>query len=116
MINPILLIAAAAVFLSAVVVTVLNKPRFPLIAGSLIIILIFFVLSTYILDSAIGSASAADGLSGIVNLLVIGQDMSYARLEEVFRTFEIIDMGLFVGALVSMFLEALYILRKNSDV
>lgn len=116
MINPILIIAAAAVFLSAVVVAVLNKPRFPLIAGSLILILIFFVLSTYMLDSAIGSYSSADGASGFLNFLVLGSDLSYAKLEEVFTAFEITDISLFAASLVSMFLEALYILRKNSDV
>ncbi len=116
MINPIILFAAAALFLSAVAVTVLNKPRFPIVASSLIIILMFFVFSSYILDSAIVSYSSADSLNTYVSFLVWGEDLTYLKLEEAFDTLVYIDIGLFIACLASMFVEAMYILRKNSDV
>ena len=117
MINPIILIVAAALLLSSVAVTVLNRPRFPLIAATLIAILVFFVLSSYLIDSAIGSFSASDSsINSIVSFLVIGDDLTNIRLEEAFHTLMYIDIGLFAASLISMFVEAMFILRKNSDV
>ena len=117
MINPIIIIVAAALLLSAIAVTVLNRPRFPLIAATLITILVFFVLSSYFIDSAIGRFSPADsGINSLVSFLVIGDDLTNIKLEEVFHTLMYIDIGLFVASLIAMFLEAMFILRKNSDV
>lgn len=117
MINPIILIIAAALLLSSIVVTVLNRPRFPLIAATIIVILIFFVLSSYLIDNAIGSYSVSESpMSTYVNFIVMGDELTNIKLEEAFHTLRYIDLGLFVASVVSMFAEVLVILRKNSDV
>ena len=115
MINPILIIIAAALGLSAFVVALLNKPKFPLVAGMLIIILIFFVFATFLIDSALTDLSSSEGLSMFVNFLLAGDDPTYEELEAAFNVFMYVDIGLFAASLVAMFAEALFILHKNSD-
>ena len=116
MINPIILIIAAALFLSALAVAVLNRPDFPVITSALIIILMFFVFSTFMLDSAITDLSSAENLNDFVKFLISSYEPGFGELEASFRTFMISDLVLFAASLSAMVFEALFILRKNSDV
>ncbi|MBR2176915.1 MAG: hypothetical protein IJ861_08220 [Clostridia bacterium] len=115
MINPILIIIAAALVLSAFVVALLNKPKFPLVAGMLIVILIFFVFATFLIDSALTELASSEGLSMFVNFLLVGDNPTYEELEAAFNVFMYVDIGLFTASLIAMFAEALFILHKNSD-
>ncbi len=114
MINPILIIASVTVFLSALVVALLNKPQFPLVAASSILILIFFIITTIFIDMAI-TDPYSEGLRSFMSFLILGEQHSTEELESVFSRFKYIDIGLLVTSIVVMFIEALVILRKNSD-
>ena len=63
-----------------------------------------------------GSEGVGYGINSLVSFLVIGDDLTNIKLEEVFHTLMYIDIGLFVASLIAMFVEAMFILRKNSDV
>ncbi len=114
MINPIIIIAAAALLLSAIVIAALNKPPLPIVASALMIILIFFVATTYFIDNAISTASLSDSLNGFVCFAVVNQNPSYEDLESAFNVYKYTDISLFVVCLISMFIEAMVVLRKNS--
>ena len=101
--------------LSAFAVAILNKPGIPIVTSALIIILIFFVITTYLIDSAISTVSVSDSLNGFVCFSVLNHNPNYEDLEFAFNTFKYIDIGLFVLSLVCMFVEALIILRQNSE-
>ncbi len=114
MINPIIIIAAAALVFSAFTVAILNKPAVPLVTSAFIIVLIFFVITTYLIDSTISNNSVSDTLNGFVSFAVFKDTPNNEDLEFAFNTFKYTDIGLFVVSLVSMFVEALLILRQNS--
>lgn len=116
MINPVLIIAGVATILIAAVISILNHPRFPLTAGAFILVLIFFLVTTFLLDSAICDLGKTDAMSDFIKFTVLKDNPNYDDLADSFRTFMYIDMGLFAGSLIAMFTEALVILRKNSDV
>lgn len=116
MINPIIIIVAVALLLSAFVVTLLNKPGLPIVASTFIIILIFFVLTTYLIDNAISNNSVSETLSSFVCFAVMNQSPSYEDLEAAFNIFKYTDIGLFLASVVSMLIEAMLILRQNSEL
>lgn len=114
MINPIIIIAAAALILSAFAVAILNKPAFPVVTVMLIVVLIFFIIMTYLIDSAISDNSVSDSLNTFVGFSIFKNKPNNEDLEFAFNTFKYTDIGLFIASLVSMFTEALLILRQNS--
>ncbi len=114
--NPIVIIAATALVLSTFVIAILNKPRIPVVASAFIIVLIFFVISTYLIDSAISNSAISEQLDGFVSFLVMHQSPSTEELEQSFNIFKYTDMGLFVSCILSMLIEALVILRKNAEL
>ncbi len=116
MINPILIVIAAALFLSAAVITFINRPRFPLTAATMLAILIFFLFVTFSIDQALMDMADAEGISRFVRFAVMSDRPTYEFLEGSFTIFSCIDIGLFVGSLVSMFIETLSILHKNSKI
>ncbi len=116
MINPILVIAASAVILSALVISLLNKPRWPVVTSAVLIVLIFFLVTTYLIDTAISDYGIAKSMNDFVCFSVVNKIPTYDDLSISFKTFMYIDMSLFVMAILSMFIESMYILRKNSDV
>jgi len=116
MINPILIVIAAAVFLSAAVITFINRPKFPLTAATLLVILIFFLFATFSIDQTIMDVSGTGAFSQFVKFSVMNDKPSYEYLETSFTVFSCIDIGLFIASLISMFIETLSILHKNSKI
>ena len=114
--NPEIIIGAAALILSAFVIAVLNKLRVPIVASAFIIVLIFFVISTYLIDSALSSTTISDQLGGFVSFLVMKNSPSVEELEFSFKVFMFTDIGIFASCVVSMLIEAMVILRKNSGL
>lgn len=112
MINPIVIIVAAAILMSVLVVCVLNKPKIPVITGTFIFILICFVIMTYMIDTAISSAGNSVRYSDFVSFITMSDSMLYTQLEESFRTFMIFDIVLFVLSMLSLGLEAAHILKN----
>ena len=53
MINPIVIIITISIILSVLVICVINKPKRPIITGTVIFVLICYVIMTFILDNAI---------------------------------------------------------------
>ena len=111
--NPIIIIIAAALVLSALVVVVLNKPAFPFVTVAFILVLVYFVVSTYLVDTALSSTAVSDELSRFINFTVMKDNPSYEDLESSFNIFMITDIALFVLCAAAMFFEAMVILRKN---
>lgn len=116
MINPILIVIASAVFLSAAVITFINRPKFPLTAAALLLILVFFLFSTFAVDQMLMDVSGTGAFGQFVRFAVMNDKPSYEDLETSFTTFSCIDIGLFVASLISMFIETLSILHKNSKI
>ena len=114
MINPVFFVISCAVILSAAAIVIINKPKIPLIAGSVLIVLIFFVIATFSIDSAIYDVLHSAELSSFVKFAVVKDKPSYEELEAAFRLLSGIDVGLFIAALVSMLIETMSILRNNS--
>lgn len=114
MINPIIIIAAAGLILSAFAVAILNKPAVPVVTSTLIVILIFFVVTTYLIDSAISNSSVSDSLSSFIGFSVLNDSPNGEDLEFAFNTLKYTDISLFAASLISMFTEALLILHQNS--
>ncbi len=115
MINPVLIVISAAFFLSAAVITVLNRPKFPLTAAVILAILIFFLAATFCIDQTLMDLSAKEPLSGFVGFAVMNENPTYEYLEHSFEMFSCMDIVLFVLSLISMFVETLSILHKNSS-
>ena len=114
MINPIVIIITVSVILSMVVVCVINKPRKPLMTATMILLLIFYLAVTFIIDSAITGMGGNERLDRVVGFLVMNDTPSYDELAESFKTFMTLDITLVITALVSMFGEIMLIFRKES--
>lgn len=115
MINPIVIIVAAAILMSVLVVYVLNKPKIPVITGTLIFILICFVVMTYMIDNAISYAGNSGRFDAFVSFITMSDTMLYTQLEASFRTFMIFDIVLFVASMLSLVLEAAHILKNYNQ-
>lgn len=112
--NPIIIIISAALLLSALVVAVLNKPAFPVVTVCFIVILIYFVVTTYLIDTALSNTSVSEELSRFVSFSVMKDNPTYEDLESAFAVFMYTDIGLFGACVITMLLEALVILKKNA--
>ena len=99
--------------MSVLVVCILNKPKIPVITGTFIFILICFVVMTYMIDNAISSVGNSGQVDGFVSFITMSESMLYTQLEASFRTFKIFDIVLFVLSMVSLGLEAVYILKND---
>ncbi len=112
--NPILIVISAALIFSALSISLINKPKIPVVAGAMLIVLIFFVVTTFFIDNAITDVVASNELSGFVRFTVMNDSPTYEELESSFSVFSCVDIGLFLAALFAMFAETLTILRHNS--
>ncbi len=112
MINPIVIIITISIILSVLVICVINKPKRPIITGTIIFVLVCYVIMTFILDNAITGMTVGDS-SGFVSFLVMSDSPSYEELSDSFRTFMNIDISLIAVAVVSFFAEIMLILRKD---
>lgn len=101
--------------MSVLVVCILNKPKIPVITGTLIFILICFVIMTYMIDNAISCAGKNGWVDGFVSFITMSDSMLYTQLEESFRTFMISDIVLFAASMLSLGFEAAHILRKYNQ-
>ncbi len=115
MINPIVIIIASAILLSVLVVRILNRPKKPIITGALILILIFFIIATWLIDNAISSFNSTRQFMDFVSFIVMIDNPTYTQLENSFTTFMITDIVLFAVLLISFFFEILYILKNDKD-
>ena len=114
--NPILIVFSAAVVLSALSIALINKPRIPVVAGSFVLVLIFFVVTTFFIDNAISDMISSNELSGFVRFVVMKDRPTYEDLETAFSIFSYVDIGLFLASLFAMFTETFTILHQNSKV
>ena len=113
MINPIVIIITISIILSVVVIYVINKPKRPIITGTVIFVLICYVMITFALDSAINGMTANENLNSFISFLVMSDSPSYEELSDSFKTFMTIDVSLIIVALLSFFGEIMLILRKD---
>lgn len=116
MINPIFIVISVAVILSAAAIVIINKPKFPIIAGAILVVLIFFVFATFTIDNAITDLMTSGELNSFVRFAVIKDKPTYEDLESAFTILSCIDVGLFIASLVAMFIETMTILHKNSKM
>ena len=70
MINPIVIIVGAALFLAMLAVCIINKPKKPIVTGTVIIILVCFIVFTFLIDNAILSVKTSIPDSFICFLII----------------------------------------------
>lgn len=114
MINPIIIIVSAALFLSVTAISLINKPKKPFVTGTVIVILICYVVFTLMIDNAITTLSKGE-TDGFVYFLTMSDTLTYDGLAESFRTFMCMDIVLLGGVLLSLFIEMMLILRKDTE-
>ena len=113
MINPIIIIISAALILSMLSVAVINKPKKPVVTGSVIVVLICFVTFTFMIDRAITTLSTGEP-NGFVSFLTMNDQLTYESLAGSFNTFMGFDIALIAASLLTLFVEILIILRKGA--
>lgn len=112
MINPIIIIVSAALLLAMLTVCIINRPKKPFITGTAILILICFVVFTFLIDNAISSIGTGE-VDGFVRFLIMNDEPGYEELAASFRTLMLADMILIGASLLSLFVEIMLILRKS---
>lgn len=113
MINPIIIIITAALLLSVLVICIINRPKKPIITGTLIFILVCFVITTWMLDNVISSPNSSSQFAGFINFVILNDNPTDVQLEQSFNIFMIMDMILFCFVVISLIFEALYILKSD---
>ncbi len=114
MINPIIIIISGALFLSVLAIALINKPKKPVVTGTIIVILIAFVIFTLLIDHALGSLDQGE-INGFIYFLTMSDQLTYEGLAASFRAFMGCDIALLAGALLSLFAEMMLILRKGTQ-
>lgn len=114
MINPIVIIVTVALFMSVLAVSIINKPKKPIVTAVMIIILMAYVSATFLLDSWIANLNTESSFDGLVHFIVMNDNPNYDDIESSFRTFMIFDILLIAASLLSLFTEIMIILRKDS--
>lgn len=108
-VNLVFLIAAAAVMALALVFCLVNKPKKPLFTGTSIIILLIFLLATEMINIGLSTPTLVSLPQGFVNAMVgflTGlSNPTAAELEQAFRIYMYIDIGLMVVSVVSLIVE-----------
>ncbi len=115
MINPVLIIITAAVLLSMLVVCIINKPKKPFFTAASILVLLFYVGATLYLDNTISALGAAATDDAFIHFLTTLAEPDYRSLGDSFHTFMLFDIGIFLGSMVSMFIEIMIIFRKTES-
>lgn len=106
MINPIVVIILSAYILSFLVLRIVVKPKKPIFTGALLLMLILFVILTSMIDTAIyGSELMNDFEKGLVSFVTSTGIYDTIKLEDSFRVFAWVDVGLFVVTIISMYVE-----------
>ena len=113
MINPVIIIVGAALILSVLSVCIINKPKKPIVTGTVLVVLICFVVFTYMIDNAITDIEKG-GASPFVYFLTMSEKLTYEGLAASFNTFMGFDIALLAGSLLTLFAEMLLILRKGA--
>lgn len=113
MINPIVIIVTAALLLSVLAICIINKPKKPIITGTLIFILACFVVTTWIIDNTISNFSSTGSFISFVSFVTMLDNPTYSQLEEAFDIFMTMDIVFFVLSLLSLVLEAVNILKND---
>ncbi len=113
MINPIVIIVSAAVILSILSVAIINKPKKPVVTGGVIVVLIGFVVFTFLIDRSISVVSTGD-MNGFVCFLTMNDQPTYDSLAESFNTFMGFDIALIAASLITLFIEIMLILKKGA--
>ena len=106
MINPIIVIILSAYILSFLVLRIVVKPKKPIFAGALLVMLILFVIVTSMIDTSIyGSELMSDFEKSMVSFVTSTRIQDTVKLESSFRIFAWIDIGLFAVTIISMYVE-----------
>ncbi len=113
MINPIVIIITISLILSVLVICVINRPKKPIITGTLLFILIGYVVITFLVDAAI--TGNGEVYSGFIGFLAMSNSPTYGELADTFKALMTADITLMIVALLSLFTEIMLILRKGSD-
>ena len=114
MINPIVIIITAALLISILVVSIINKPKKPIVTGVLILILTVYVASTFLLDNSLAVFGSENNINEFVKFIIMNDNPTYEDIESSFVTFKIFDISLIAMSFVSLFIEIMLILRKDS--
>ncbi len=114
MINPIVLIITAAILVSILVVSIINKPKKPIVTGTIIIILVGYILMTYLVDNSLAAFDSAMSFDGLVCFIVMNGKPTYQEMEAAFNTLKIMDISLIIISLASLMIEIMAILRKDA--
>ena len=112
MINPVIIIVSAALILSVISVCLINKPQKPVVTGTVLVVLICFVVFTYMIDNAI-TGFDTDNVSPFVYFLTMSEKLTYDGLAASFNIFMGFDIALIAGSLITLFAEMMLILRKG---
>ncbi len=112
MMNPIVIIVTISLILSVLVVSIINKPKKPIVTGTMIVILICYAALTFLVDMAITGGS--ESYNDLIHFLIMQDTPDYEALSDLFRSFMTADIILIVTALLSLFAEVMLILRKDS--
>lgn len=112
MINPVIIILSAALILSVMSVCIINKPKKPIVTGSVLVVLICFVVFTFLIDNAIPTLETGE-FPPFICFITMNDKLTYDGLSSSFNTFMYIDIVLIAASLLTLFTEMMLILRKG---
>ena len=119
LINPVLVIAAAAVILCIFIFCIINKPAKPLFTVTSIVMLIVFLIFTAVINLSLSSSSGDSGIANVANAVtgfLTGQSgPTSIQLEQSFQIFAYIDIGLILTCILSMIIEVRRIFSITSS-
>lgn len=118
LVNPVLIIVSLALIVFLLFYCIINKPKKPVMTLLFIVLLIIFISCTAILNDALTpnlkNVEADNQLQRLLPFITTVKRPTLEQYELSFHHFKVIDICLFVAAIVSMILEIWSILIHPS--
>lgn len=115
LINPILVAIAAVVLGFGLAYCLINRPRIPILTLLFLVILICFLFFTLLLNSILEPSAASDPQFGKLVTFLVGKSRpTQEQCAQAFQCYQIADIVLFAGTLLSMGVDIWRIVVKPS--
>ena len=118
-ISPFVLIISVAILIFTLIYCIKNRPNKPLFTGVCIIMLLIFLLFTYIINIGISNTSNVSNNQFILfmmSILFINQSTNINMAEDAFNAYAITDVCLISLCVISMVIEVKYLFSETAKI
>lgn len=119
LINPVVVIIAAAILIFTLIYCFINNPKKPLFTGVSIAVFILLLVCTYIINAAMSTSALEPTypvISAVAGFLSFQQSLQTQALEGSFFAYACADIVMIIICIISMVFEIKHIFTNPSEI